>query len=211
MLDFILSDLNFVYNVALAIVVGLSLLEGLALLIGASIMSLLDDMVDLNLDVDADVTTGGLTSVLGWLCLHKLPLLVWLVIMLTSFALCGLTYNYIIASSLNIDVLYWLSKPFALLGAGFCCHYFGEAIAKIVPKNESSAVSVDGFVGKVATITIGKASKGNAAQAVLQDEFNQKHYVMVEPEQTQHTFPQGTTVVLLHKQANIWLASELKQ
>lgn len=65
-------------------------------------------------------------------------------------------------------------------------------------------------MGKVATITIGKASKGNAAQAMFKDDYNQKHYVMVEPEDENMFFSQGTTVVLMEKTANSWLAVEIK-
>ncbi|MDN3652508.1 DUF1449 family protein [Thalassotalea ponticola] len=209
MIDFLLSDINFAYLVALVIVLGLSLLEGLALLIGTSVVSLFDDMVDI--DVDTDVTSGGITSLLGWLCLNKLPMLVWLVLMLTSFALIGIVYNYVIALSVDLAPLYWLSKPIALLGAGYATHILGSAIAKLIPKNQSSAVSSQGFGGKIATITIGKASQGNAAQAVLQDEYNQKHYVMVEPDQADQEFHQGVSVVLLEKHANIWLAAKLEQ
>ncbi|KGJ88041.1 YqiJ family protein [Thalassotalea sp. ND16A] len=208
MLEFFLSDLNITYTIALAIVFGLALLEGIALLIGASVMSMLDDLVDI--DIDADVTPGGLTALLGWLCLNRLPMLVWLVLILISFAITGLVYNYCIVTTLNIAVLLWLSKPVALIGAMLLSHYLGDAIAKIVPKNESSAVSTDTFIGKVATITLGKATKGSAAEAVLKDEFNQKHYVMVEPDDEHSSFTQGASVVLMEKTANSWLAAKLK-
>lgn len=208
LIEFFLSDLNIIYSVSLAIVFGLALLEGVALLIGASVMSILDDLIDI--DVDTEVSTNGLTSLLGWLCLNKLPMLVWLILILTSFSISGLVYNYTVANTLNLTVLFWFSKPIAVFGALMLTHYFGNAIAKIIPKNESSAVTTDSFAGKVATITLGKASKGNAAEAVLKDEYNQKHYVMVEPEDEMSCFNQGTAVVLMEKTANCWIAAEIK-
>lgn len=207
--QFFISDLNLPYTIALTIVFGVAMLEGLALLVGASLMSLLDDLVDINIDTDAEVSSGGLTSLLGWLCLNKLPLLVWLVLLLTSFALGGLIYNYIMVITVNLDILFWLSKPVALITALLSTHYLGEKIAKIIPKNESSATSTSEFAGRVATITLGKASIGNAAQAVLIDDYQQKHYVMVEPEQADQTFLQGSSVVLLEKKATSWTAASL--
>ena len=211
MINFLLSDINFAFTVCLFIVAGLALLEGVAVLVGASIMSMLDDMIDIDIDVDSDVSSSGLTSFLGWLCLNKLPMLVWLVLILTSFALTGISYNYFVVSQFNFEFLTWLSKPVALFGACVLTHYFGDAIAKVMPKNESSAVSAEGFAGKLATITIGTASKGNAAEAMLKDEFNQKHYVMVEPDNHDQQFQQGTTVVLMEKAANVWLADKLEK
>ncbi|WP_394172997.1 YqiJ family protein [Thalassotalea litorea] len=209
MFGFLLNDVNFAFTVALTIVFGLALLEGLALVIGSSVMTLLDDLTgfDVDADVDADISSGGLTSVLGWLCLDRLPLLVWLILMLTSFGLTGLIYNYVVLSSLNAEFLFWFAKPVALFSALIITHTCGEAIAKIVPKNESSAVSVNAFSGKVAIITLGKARKGNAAQASLIDEFNQKHYVMVEPDNDDQEFLQGTQVVLIEKTDSSWIAA----
>lgn len=208
-MDFLLNDVNFAFSVALTIVLGLALLEGVALVIGSSVMTLLDDITgfDIDADVDADVSTGGLTAVLGWLCLDRLPLLVWLILMLASFGVTGLIYNYFILSSFNIEILYWLAKPVALFSALIITHTMGGAIAKIVPKNETSAVSVNEFSGKVATITLGKASKGNAAEASLIDEYNQKHYVMVEPDNDNEEFLQGTKVVLIEKTNSSWIAA----
>ncbi|WP_171022312.1 OB-fold-containig protein [Thalassotalea litorea] len=209
MFDFLLNDVNFAFTVALTIVFGLALLEGVALVIGSSVMTLLDDLTgfDVDADMDADVSSGGLSSLLGWLCLDRLPLLVWLILILTSFGLSGLIYNYVVLSSFNVEILYWLAKPTALFCALIITHTCGDIIAKIVPKNESSAVSVSGFSGKVATITVGKARKGSAAQASLVDEFNQKHYVMVEPGDEQQEFLQGTKVVLLEKVESGWIAA----
>lgn len=211
MIDFLLNDLNIVFTISLLIVAGLALLEGVAVLIGASVIGMLDDFIDVDLSTDANVPQGGLSSLLGWLCLNRLPMLVWLILLLTGFALSGLIYNFLLVTNLNIELLFWFSKPVALIGSLYFTHFLGNIIAKIIPKNETSAVSSAGFSGKVATITVGKASIGNAAQAVLKDEFNQKHYVMVEPDNEQDIFPQGMDVVLIEKANTSWIAAKLEQ
>ncbi len=204
MLAFFVADFNLPYSLALAIVIGLALIEGAGLLIGLSLISLFDDLIPIDLDVDAnaDLPSGGLTAFLGWLYFNQLPFLVWLLLFLTCFGVAGLTLNYIV----NLTLI--ISLPVTLLLAILASRFLGKHIAQIIPKNESSASSSTSFAGKLATITIGKASKGNAAEAVLHDEFNQKHYVMVEPEQEQQVFEQGTQVVLIEKQQNSWIAIE---
>ncbi len=204
--SFLMADFNLLYSCALFFVIGLALLEGLGLLIGLSLASALDDLLSIDLDVDANVTlsSGGLSALLGWLYVFRLPFLVWLLLFLTSFGIAGLSVNYIVA----LPTL--LSFPIALVIAIFSCRILGKQIATIMPKNESSAISSNSFSGKVATITVGKARKGSAAEAVLHDEFNQKHYLLVEPEQQGQEFVQGTQVVLVEKIKSSWLAIEFK-
>lgn len=203
MISFFLADFNLLYSGALCFVLFLALLEGVGSLIGLSIASALDDIfsIDIDVDIDAGLASGGLSGVLGWLYLHRLPFLVWLILFLTSFGVIGLTSNYIYILP-NL-----ISLPITLLMTFFSCRLLGKQIAIIMPKNESSAVSSHSFSGKIATITIGKGTKGNATEAVLHDEFNQKHYVLVEPEQSDQVFLPGMKVLLIEKANNSWLAT----
>lgn len=206
MFSFFMADFNLLYSSSLFFVACLALLEGVGLLIGLSLTNALDDLLPIDLDVDADLTLsdGGLSVVLGWLYLHRLPFLVWMLLFLTSFGIAGLSINYM----WPLPTL--LSFPIALVIAIFSCRILGKRIASIMPKNESSATSYHSFSGKIATITVGKARKGNAAEAVLHDEFNQKHYLLVEPEQQGQEFDKGTQVVLVEKIQHSWLAIEFK-
>ncbi|NTS77258.1 YqiJ family protein [Catenovulum sp. SM1970] len=203
-MEFLLADLNLPYSTALAIVLALSFMEGLGVLIGLSLMSFLDNLLDIDIDADAEVSTGGITAFLGWLCLDRLPFLVWLILFLTSFSLIGFSINQWHPLSLNLSV------PIALALATLITKILGQKIAKWIPKNETTAASVNDFKGKLATITVGKATKGNAAEAVLKDDFNQKHYVMVEPDHNEHSFEQGHQVVLIEKQQHCWIAVPFK-
>ncbi|GLS90553.1 hypothetical protein GCM10007916_16200 [Psychromonas marina] len=183
---------------------GLALLEGIGLVIGLSMASAFDDMFSFDIDVDATLPSGGLSGVLGWLYLSRLPVLVWLILFLTSFGIAGLSINFIVI----LPTL--LSFPIALIIAIFSCRILGGKIATIMPTNESSAISSDSFTGKIATITVGKARKGSAAEAVLHDDFHQKHYLMVEPEVQGQEFMQGTQVILIKKLSRSWLAIEFE-
>lgn len=200
MFAFFVADFNLIYSLTLALVLGLAVIEGIGLLLGLSLANLLDDILPLDLDLDIEVPSGGVTAILGWLYLNRLPFLIWLVLLLSSFGIFGLSLNYITPQPLLT------SLPITLVAALFITRYLSKIIVKIIPKNESSALSVTSFSGKVATITIGRASKGNAAEAVFHDEFKQKHYVLVEPEADDEIFEQGCKVLLIEKQAKSWLA-----
>ncbi len=72
-------------------------------------------------------------------------------------------------------------------------------IARIMPKDETEAVSEKSFIGRVAVITLGKAAKGKPAQAKLKDKFGTTHYIMVAPDLEDETFRQGDPVLIVRQ------------
>jgi len=73
----------------------------------------------------------------------------------------------------------------------------GGWVARIMPKEETSAVSRETFVGRVATVVLGTARAGKPAQARLCDEHGRTHYVMVEPDVEEESFDAGEPVLLV--------------
>lgn len=209
MLGFFFSDANMPFSIVLTVILLLGIIEALALVTGLSLMGFLKDL-DIA-DVDADVAGGGLTGLLGWLCLNRLPLLIWLVLAMTCFVIAGFSFNYLFSGLLGYWLPVWLSVPMALLTAAFGCRFLGAPLARMLPKNESSAVSIDDLSGCIATITLGRAVKGNPSEALVRDRYQQKHYVLVEPDEQELEFVQGTQVVLLRREGRIWAASPFEQ
>lgn len=211
MLEFIFQGENTAFITAFLIVVGLGLLEGIGLLIGISAMSLLDDLFNFETSPEPTLNLeGGATAILGWLCLDKLPVLVWMVLFLTSFTISGLSLNFVSGLTLGSLLAPIVSIPLAFVGALAGMNKFGNALAKIIPKNESSAIGQDSFSGRLATITVGTAKLGQPAEAMFKDNYNQKHYVMVEPMKAEDTFSQGEQVVLIDKAESFWKATKYK-
>ncbi|MFS1425498.1 OB-fold-containig protein [Shewanella sp. 10N.286.48.B5] len=212
MLEFLLINANTPYAIALTLVLVLALLEGVGLVIGFSISSLLDHLSPVDLDLDADLTLAntGLTPLLGWLCLNKLPMLIWLVLFLTCFALLGYSVNYLSYVYANSLITPFISAPIVFIFSLLCTSLVGHPLAKILPKNESLAVSNGSFSGLSAKITVGTAKLNSPAEAVLVDQYSQKHYVMVAPEFAEESFSQNEQVVLLRKSGSIWLVAKLE-
>ena len=210
MFEFLVADFNTPFAIALGSVLILGLFEGLGLLVGLSIMSLFDQFspfeMEVDVELDANVTSGGITSVVGWLYLNKLPLLVWLVLFLSTFAIAGYSFNYLNLNWLTLALPSFVASIFAIIAAIVMTRTIGKPLAKLMPKNETSAVSADSFTGLVAKVTIGKATQHSPAEAVLTDQFNQKHYVLVAPETSDEIFEQSQQVVLVEKQEKCWLA-----
>ena len=210
MFTFLLADMNLLYTLAISIVLLFLCLELLGLIVGISLLDLLNNISPIDTNSSLTITDGGVSNLLDWLCLTKLPMLVWLIIALTHFAIIGYSINYAVLTSLELQPQLIFILPTTVFFTLIMTHFVGSALAKIMPNNETTAVSTSTFIGKAAKITIGTASSGNPADALLLDDFNQKHYIMVEPEFEKEYLPQGTEVVIVEKLNGTWLAIPFK-
>lgn len=208
MVEFLLNQANLPFTLSLSFVLILGIFEALSLCVGYSIVGALDDWAPTDIDINTDTdSASGLTGVAGWLCLNRLPLLIWFVLALISFAIAGYTANYITLSLYRELLPQSASLPIALLVTILSCHYLGAWVARLLPKNESSAVAIDGLLGSIGTVTIGCAIKGNPSEAMVKDQYQQKHYVLVEPESSGVEFNSGTQVVLIKREGTVWSAA----
>ncbi|KFZ37567.1 hypothetical protein HR45_09060 [Shewanella mangrovi] len=204
MFEFLLSDQNFLFSCALCLMLLLALVEGVGALVGISLGNLIDQLLPVDLDIDADAgvelanPANGVTALLGWLCFAKLPFLVWLILALTSFSVSGYVVNATAQNLFGTLLPLYISLPVAIVAMLWLTRMIGQPLARLLPKNESSAISSRSFVGKSARITIGTARRELPAEAVLVDDFGQKHYILVAPEDDS-VLPAGTEVALLEK------------
>ena len=215
MINFLLTSQNMPFTVALAVMLILAFLEGVSTVLGAGIFSFIDSLfpdLDVDADIDADIdspnfeSTGLFTKLLSWFRIGQVPAIMLLVIFLTAFGLIGLGLQSCAQRTLGSLLpgsFAWI--PAALLGF-LIVRFLGGILGKIMPKDETEAVSETSFIGRIAVITLGSASNGNPAEAKLKDQFGQMHYVMVEPDESDEIFENGTPVVLVSQQGAIFKA-----
>lgn len=208
MVEFIFTQANLPFSISLSVVLFLGLFEALAMVLGFSLVGALDEWAPIDFDLDADISASGFTGVAGWLCLNRLPLLIWFVLVLVSFSIIGYTSNYLSLLITSQFLPQPISLPIALIFTAFCCRYLGASLARLLPKNETSAVSIDTLLGCIGTVTVGCAIKGNPSEAIVKDRYLQKHYVLVEPEVPGVEFRVGTQVVLLKRDGTVWSATQ---
>jgi membrane protein implicated in regulation of membrane protease activity len=185
MLEIIAAPANWPFSVALLIMLMIGAVEALGL--GASAVH-----------VDADLDGGDL---LGWLGVGRVPLLMLLVLFLAFFGLAGLAIQQF-AGPLPL----WIAAPAAAAASLPLTGLGARGLARIMPQDETTAVSLDSLVGRRATITIGTARRGSPAQARVRDVHGQVHYVMVEPYDDDHALGEGETVRLDRRDGNIFIA-----
>lgn len=209
MWEFITATENLPFSVALAVMLAVGLLEVVGMLLGAGLSVVIDGLLpDFDLDVDLpDVQSPGIISqVLSWFYVGKVPFMVVFIVLLTCFGIAGLILQSMTQSILGMLMPALLATPFAFTLALPLTRVSVGGIARIMPRDETEAVSSDSFLGRVAVITTGTARKGFAAQARLNDEHGQTHYVMVEPYSSTEEFATGSEVLLIEKDGPRFIA-----
>ncbi|WP_029065767.1 YqiJ family protein [Labrenzia sp. DG1229] len=213
--------------IAIALAEGVGTLMGLGL--SSMIDSLLPevDLPDVDLpdvdapDFDADIQAGALpgdldtvaagteltgpgqgifSQILGWLCFGRVPALIILVIFLTGFGLVGYVLQSLVQSVTGYLLPGILASAGAFAGALPFTRVTALGLSKVMPKDESDAVSRQTFVGKPAVIVQGHAKEGLPAQARLSDPTGQSHYVLVEPDVEGEVLEQGTNIIIVRQQ-----------
>ena len=201
MLTFLTASANLPFTVALGVMLILLVIEIISLGFGAAASGLFDSVLP-----DVDSTDVGGSELAGaqlaeramrWLHIGRVPVLILLATLLTGFGLCGLGLQWITLQLTGTLLPWWIAAPITLFPALFFVHVIGDLIARLLPQDETDAVSTDSFIGRIATIVLGTARPGAPAQAWLNDQHGKRHYVMVEPDHAADVFDAGTRVRLV--------------
>ena len=189
MWGFLLSPDNVPFVAALVLMLLIGAVEALGLGGGMAVGEGIE-----GLDGDVNVETP---SLLSWINVGRLPLLMLIVVFLFGFGMTGLIGQRMVAALIGQPGPWFLAAPLAFAVALPVTRVFGRGVARIMPRDETSAVSRDSLVGRVAVIVTGDACQASAAQARVRDEHGQVHYVMVEPDNATDVFVQGSSVLLV--------------
>ncbi|MGY8873065.1 MAG: YqiJ family protein [Pseudomonadales bacterium] len=195
---------------ALSLMLIIACFEGVSMLLGAGLSALIDNLLpDIDIDtpeVDLEGAPGVLTSVLGWLFIGKIPALIWLVLFLTSFGLGGYAIQGVVESVVGAFLPTLLASVGAIAIAVLFIRLCGRVFGRLRIQDETEAVSHLSFIGMLATIVLGEARRGLAAEAKLTDRFGTTHYVRVEPEEDLDCFKAGEQVLLVRQMGSKFAA-----
>lgn len=179
------------FGSALLLMLVLFVMEGAGLLFAASPSSWLDGLVpDL---------PDSLEGPLAWLHVGKVPFLILLGILLAGFSISGYAIQAFSHALFGQLIPAWLACVPAMLGGMFLVRALGGLLARVIPGDETSAVSEMSLIGRAGIVVQGIARKGSAAQIKLKDMHGRTHYVLVEPDLPDETFEEGVSVLLVKK------------
>lgn len=183
---------NMVFAAALALMLLIGAVEAVGLGAGS---------FGAELPVDAD---GG--DLLGWLGVGRVPLLVVLIAFLAIFGLVGIAGQQVTTALTGSALSPWIAAPAAALAALPLTSLAGRGLARVLPRDETSAVELDELLGRSAVIVTGEARYGHPARARAEDRFGQAHYIMVEPDRPGPTFREGEAVLLARQEGHLFRA-----
>lgn len=160
--------------------------------------------------IDADAQLGSVetdTGLLDWLGIGSdLPLLIWLTSFLGCFSLAGVMMQQA-STALFGSPLHWTVASGTALVAGLIANRFvAGGIAKIFPGFETTAIAAEDLVMRRGVILEGTARRHHPARAKVVDQFNQAHFIMVEPEYDDDVIATGETALLIRKEGTIFFA-----
>lgn len=211
MLSLMLASENMAFSIALVLMLMIAVLEGVAALFGAGVSSALDSLMP-DADISPHTEVGqidadtALSRFLGWLRIGEVPLLMLLVVFLLSFGLLGLLLQGAIQNTLGSLAPAWLAVPVVFMLSLPLVRLGGGVLQAIMPRDETSAVSEDSLLGRIAVITLGTARVGYPAEAKVRDQHGYSHYIQLEPDSPEDEFCQGNEVLLLSRQGAVYKA-----
>ncbi len=222
MLDFLIAPENLPFAVALTLLVALFLLELGGFLFGANLSGMLGDTPDIDIDIDiaapdsgmampdmpvgSDVDVGVFTKFLYWLKIGRVPVIILIVIFMAAFVICGYGLQSLCLWLVDAMLPAYIAAVAAVLLSLPLVRLTGGFVARLIPKDETAAISLDELVGSRAVITIGAARRGFPAQARATDRFGTTHYLMVEPDRPEDELPSGRKLLLVRYDGRLFYA-----
>lgn len=154
-------------------------------------------------DLDADIDGGNLLS---WLGVGRLPLLMLLVVFLAIFGTIGLIGQQLSLDTTGALITPWIAAPAALAASLPLTGFAARGLARILPQDHTTAVTLDALVGRFGSIVTGRAAAGSPARVRVEDHHGQPHYVMVEPDNPGQIFEEGEHVLLVRRENGLFRA-----
>lgn len=210
MIETLTAPGNAPFVVALLVMLGLAIVECVALFTGFSLNDMVDEFVVPHSGVESLGHATGMEATgpeaaglvgrfLAWLYIGKVPVLMVLIVLLTVFGVVGLVTQGVIRSVLGTAAPSLLAAPAVLIVTLPLVRACTAGLARVLPRDETSAVDPSTFVGHTARVISGIARTGLPAEARLRDSFGTDHHVLVEPEEPGQSFPTGSIVLLVRQ------------
>jgi len=188
------------FAVAAAIMVALGGIELMTTLVGVSIGQLFGQ----DASVDAD-SHHGLDGLFLWINAGRLPLLMLIILALGVFSIGGFLLQGI-AHSVGTAVPVSIAALVAAAGSIPVIRSTSRGLSRIIPRDETYAVSDADFIGKVALVSVGPLDQGLPGRVRLKDVFGNWHTVAARASPDSQALPVGASVLLVDRDAKIFIA-----
>jgi hypothetical protein len=188
------------FAIAAAIMVALGVIELLTSLVGFSVSELVGK--DVALESDSHNVLGGAFL---WINTGRLPLLILIVLALGVFSIEGFLLQGI-AHAVGTAVPVSIAALLAVAGSIPVIRTASRSISRIIPRDETYAVSDADFVGKVGWVSIGPLDQGLPGRVRLKDVFGNWHTVPARAGAGSEALAVGANVLLVDRDTRSFIA-----
>ena len=186
------------FAIAAVMLFALTGIELLCLLLGFS----MGEVVDKALPDDHD----GLSGLTSWLNVGRVPVLILLMLLLGLFAMSGFVIQ-IFANALWSPLPALLAVVPAIAITLPAVRASSRTVARLVPRDETYAVELADFVGRIAEVTVGPLDQGLPGRIRLKDQHGNWHVVRAKAASNDAPIAIGTTVLIVDRVSNIFVAT----
>ncbi len=192
--DFWLADENVLFAAGFLVLIGLVVLQ-------------FSGFGDIGPDLDSDVGSPDIgDGLLAFLGMGRLPLMIWLALFAMLFTLIGFAGQQLVQTLTGGLLSPLVAAPAAALMALPITAILARPLAHIMPKDETTAVSLDSLLGRFAFVEIGTARAGSPARAKVIDIHGLPHFVMVEPDNDDQILQTGEKLLLVRREGTVFRA-----
>lgn len=193
MLEHVLSPEVRPFAIAAAMILIVGTLEVATMLVGASLSEMLGTSIDFSHPSD-----NGMINAISWINVGGVPLLIFLLLALGAFSITGFLIQdaaRMVTGPLpaSIASLAAIAVSVPLVRAS------SRGIARIIPKDESYAVSLGDLVGRVGEVVVGPLDQGPPGRVSVADIHGNRHFVQAVAAPSSSPLPQGTLVLLVDR------------
>ena len=188
------------FAIAAAIMLVLGAIELLTIMVGFSISEFFDK--------DVAVETGshsGLDGLFLWINAGRIPLLILIMLALGVFSIAGFLLQGI-AHIVGTAVPVTIAAIAAAAGSLPVIRVTSRALSRIIPRDETYAVSDADFVGKVAQVSVGPLDQGLPGRVRLKDVFGNWHTLPARADPSSEALLVGASVLLVDRDARGFIA-----
>ena len=201
----------FPFTLAAAVMAGLVVVEAISLLLGQSLSGMVDGALghdggggDLVTTADADGAVSP-AALMSWINLGRVPFLILLILGLAVFALAGFILQGL-AAALLAPLPALPAVGLAAAATLPALRVSTRALARLIPRDESYAVTADDLVGTTAEVTLGPLDQGLPGQVRARDRHDNVHFLRARAAADASPMATGTRVLLVDRVDAVFVA-----
>ncbi|SFJ77442.1 Protein of unknown function [Desulfomicrobium apsheronum] len=206
MIAFLLSSENLPFTIALSVMLGVALLEGVSAFFGMEFSEAVETIIpsDIGVDATSGDASSGLSKFLCWFRIGQMPVLILIIVLLTCFGLIGLALQGAFFGMTGRFLPGFLSVPAVFVSSLPVARTLSGWLGRVLPQDETEAVSEQTFIGRIAVITLGVAASGMPAEGRLKDAHGLTHYIQIEPMEPSDRFKRGDEILLVTRSSHVF-------